>query len=468
VADVSGPAPVAPALTPDTTWQRLDATTLLAGSPVRLFRVTDAGARILDAIERGTTLPPGHAALTDRLIAAGAAHPAPADAPSIADVTVVVPCYAPTDRALAATLAPLAALPTIVVDDGSEVPIDISRVTARSTADVRLIRLPVNRGPGAARNAGLAEVTTPYVLFVDADAVIDPAELPQLLGHLIGDHHEVAAVAPRVHALVGVDAGTLGRYEEVRSPLDMGAVPANVRAGTRVGYVPAAVLLCRTEAVRSIGGFDESLRYGEDVDLVWRLAEAGWAVRYEPAAAATHAVRPSLSALLRQRYRYGTAAGALERGHPGALAPVRLSRWGLATWALLATGHPAIGASVATAGGVPLARKLATAEGRPRWTAAARVTVTGNLHAGRQLADATTSVWLPAALAGALVSKRARRVLLAAAVVPGTLEWFGRRPRLDPARFLVLRALERAAYGIGVIRGSIAARRLGPLIPRVE
>jgi mycofactocin system glycosyltransferase len=461
VADVSGRSATASSLITDTTWLRLDATTLLAGSPVRLFRVTEAGARILDAIELGTVLPSGHTALTDRLVAAGAVHPVPGDAHSLGEVSVVVPSHGESADALAAVVAPLASLPAIVVDDGSPTAVDADAIGAR----VRVIRLPVNRGPAAARNAGLAAITTPFVLFLDADAAITPADVRRLLAHLERDDR-VAAVAPRVRARAGANA--LTRYDAARSPLDMGARPALVRPGTRVSYVPAAALLCRTEAVRGVGGFDESLRYGEDVDLVWRLAGAGWAVRYEPTAASEHAVRPSVPALLRQRYRYGTAAGVLERRHPGALAPVRLSRWGLAAWALLAFGHPAVGMSVAAAGTRPLARKLATADGHPRWAAAARVSLTGNLHAGRQLADATTSVWWPIAVAGALVSRRARRVVLAAAVLPGALEWIDRRPGIDPARFLALRTLERAAYGLGVIRGAVHARRLGPLVPAIE
>jgi mycofactocin system glycosyltransferase len=463
VADVSGRPATASSLITDTTWLRLDATTLLAGSPVRLFRVTEAGARILDAIEAGAALPSDHAALTDRLVAAGAAHPVPRDAHSIGNLSVVVPSYGEPAGALATVLAPLAPLPVIVVDDGSPTAVD----TDALGKGVRVIRLPVNQGPGAARNAGLAAVTTPFVLFLDADAAITLADVRRLLGHLDGDD-TVGAVAPRVHSPARPGGSLLARYDAARSPLDMGSLPALVRPGTRVSYVPAAALLCRTEAVRSVGGFDESLRYGEDVDLVWRLAGAGWSVRYEPTAAAEHAVRPALRALLRQRYRYGTAAGGLERRHPGALAPVRLSRWGLVTWAALALGHPAVAVSVAAAGTRPLARKLATADGGRRWAAAARVSLTGNLHAGRQLADATTSVWWPAALAGAVVSRRARRLVLASALLPGALEWLDRRPQLDPARFLALRTLERAAYGLGVIRGSVHARRPGPLVPAVE
>ena len=76
----------------------------------------------------------------------------------------------------------------------------------------------------------------------------------------------------------------VARYDAEHSPLDLGPEPARVRAGTRVSYVPAAAIVCRVDAIREIGGFDEALRFGEDVDLVWRLDAAGWRCRYEPVA----------------------------------------------------------------------------------------------------------------------------------------------------------------------------------------
>lgn len=443
----------------DTAWFRLDPTTLLAGSPMRMFRVTAAGSRVLDAIETGQQLPPGHRALTDRLRDAGAVHPEPPASVAIDDVTLVVPTFGEDGGAIERLLAALPNVPAIVVDDASPTPVAVSAASAR------VVRLARNGGPAAARNAGITLVETPFVLFVDADAVLDEPALGILRAHL--DDPRVGAVAPRVASPGGAN-GALGRYDAVRSPLDMGASPASVRAGSRVGYVPAAALLCRTSALREVGGFAEDLRYGEDVDLAWRLATAGWTVRYEPRAIARHAVRPTLTAWLRQRFHYGKSAARLARRHPGALAPVRLSRWGAATWATGLVIHPAGAVGVAAAGAVPLARKLAPDGGRPRWLAACRLTALGNYHAARQLADATTGVWWPIAVASGLVSRRARRLLLAAATVPAVAEWARRRPNLDPVRFGLLRLLDRGAYGLGVWRGVIAERETGPLLPGID
>ena len=50
---------------------------VIAGSPLRLFRLTAAGRAVADALEAGRPLPRNHAALTDRLLDAGAIHPLP-------------------------------------------------------------------------------------------------------------------------------------------------------------------------------------------------------------------------------------------------------------------------------------------------------------------------------------------------------------------------------------------------------
>ena len=135
----------------------------------------------------------------------------------------------------------------------------------------------------------------------------------------------VAAAAPRVVA--EESPSSAGRYAVVRSCLDLGNQPARVRPGSRVGYVPTAALVVRTAVLVEVGGFDPALRYGEDVDLVWRLHRAGWRVRYDPSEVVEHAEPRTWPALLARRFRYGTSAAPLARRHPGAMAPLVLHKW---------------------------------------------------------------------------------------------------------------------------------------------
>ena len=239
-----------------------------------------------------------------------------------------------------------------------------------------------------------------------------------------------------------------------------------VRPGGRVGYVPTAVLLCRVAALREVGGFDSSLRYGEDVDLVWRLVAAGWTCRYEPGAEAEHDARPSMPAWIRQRFGYGTAAAPLDIRHPGALAPARITRWSLAAWASAATGHVFVAATLGAVGSARLARRLTGADVPPG--AAARVGAATVMHDGEQLADALISVWWPLALLGACAS--ASPASRSAARVGRA-----RRRRVGEAVGLAStrRGTSRSARSIaprtapGSWRGAIARRRPGPLVPRL-
>jgi mycofactocin system glycosyltransferase len=431
----------------DRSWRQPgDGRVVIAGSPLRLFRVSAGGAHVLAASLTGEQPDTAIVAkLLDRFVEAGALHPEPTDGPFTPDdVTVVMPVLddAPT---------PPSGLHTVVVDDGSTSPV--------TAPGAQVLRLPTNRGPGAARNAGLSLVTTPLVAFVDADVDLGPDWLAALLPHFRDPR--VALVAPRVASAPG--GGRLARYEQRHSPLDLGDEPARIAAGTRVSYVPAAAIVCRADAVRAVGGFDESMRVGEDVDLVWRLVDAGHRCRYEPATTVHHRPRPTVGSLLRQRTGYGRSAAPLAAKHPGRLAPVRMSGWSLAVWTLVALRRPTLAAVLAAATTVALQRRLRDVPPRE----STRLTLRGHSAAGTQLASATRRVWWPLALAIALTSHRARPVVVAAFVAPvvvASLKERSTRPFVDAP----LQWLDELAYGVGVWQGVLATREPGPLLPGIS
>jgi mycofactocin glycosyltransferase len=425
---------------------------LLGGTPLVLLRLGAAGWRVVEAIRDGAPLPAGHGPLTNRLLDAGAIHPVVITRPPRpGEITVVIPAYRAQRERLCDLVATLAPLPVVIVDDGSDPPL-------HAVPGAELIRRDTNGGPGAARTTGVASVGTPLVAFLDADTEPEPAWLDALVPHF--DDPVVGAVAPRVRSSPGT--GARARYETARSPLDLGAGPAVVRPGSRVPYLPAAAIVVRVEALRAVGGFDEELRVGEDVDLVWRLHAAGWRVRYEPAATVQHVPRPTWAAWLRQRHLYGTSAAPLASRHGPAVAPVRLDRWSIVVW-VLAIVHPLAGAAVAAGTTAALARKLRAL--RSPWPVSVRLAGLGNLYAGRVLASALVRAWAPGTLLAAIVSRRARRVVIAALILPPLLTWRRGRSPLDPARAVALSIADDAAYGTGVWRGVWRARSLAAVRP---
>jgi mycofactocin system glycosyltransferase len=443
---------------------------ITGGYPTRVLRLSQPGARHVAAWWSGMPVPdnPKARALARRLLDTGIAHPV-LDGPTPAgkpDVTVVIPVR---DRhaELARCLAGLADAPrVIVVDDGSRDQAAISSVAAAAGASV--LRRPVNGGPAAARNTGLAAADTPLVAFLDSDCVPAPGWMDVLLPHFADP--AVGAVAPRI---VPHESGRtwLARYEGASSTLDMGQRPSIVRPGSRVPYVPGAALVVRKEAAGT--GFAEDMRVGEDVDFVWRLGAAGWRVRYEPAGTMGHQHRVRLREWFARRKDYGTSAAALELRHPGAVRPLYVSLWTAAAWLAAAFGYPAAGAVVTGTGTALLARRLAqvTGENWPlpvgsaAWRLAARQAGGGTLAAGRPLGSAITRTWWPAAVPAAIAVRRLRLPLAALVLAPPLLDWLDRRPPLDPARYVAARLLDDVGYSLGVWQGCAKRRTVRPLLP---
>jgi mycofactocin system glycosyltransferase len=416
---------------------------LVGGSPWRRLRLTPAGDRLVDAWSVGVAVGDGLAQrrLAGRLVDGGLAVPLPGDEPAGLAVTVVIPVR-DRSRGLAETLASMdPSLDVVVVDDGSSDGAAVERAVARRPG-TRLARRASAGGPAAARNTGWRTASTAEVVaFVDADCVT-PQGFPGTLLGFFADP-AVAAVAPRIRAVPAPGTPAwLAAYERTRSPLDCGERPAVVRPGSPVPYVPSAVLLVRRAALEAAGGFDEQLRAGEDVDLVWRLAGR---VLYTPAVVADHPMRPTVRLWATQRYSYGMSAAPLAARHGARVAPAA-ARWPtLLAWGLVAGGRPVAGALAA--GGAALVVALGTG---PAATDVILPALAAQARAGPQLARALRRSWWPLALAAAAVSPRARR-----AVAASVLPMVG-----DP-----LRLADDLAYGAGVWAGAWRARSIRCLLP---
>ncbi|MFM7756500.1 MAG: mycofactocin biosynthesis glycosyltransferase MftF [Actinomycetota bacterium] len=445
----------------DASWWR-SRDTVLAGWPLRMFRFTARARPLLDALESSTPVSDIHRTLLDRLLKADAIHERFVDhSASLDQVTVVLPVRdAPDLDELLTSLPPVARV--VVVDDGSSPPI-----AARD--GVTFLRHDVSLGPAAARNAGAALADTEFILFIDADVVIPAGGAETwapLLGHF--DDHQVGLVAPRVASIPG--ASVLARYEMTDSPLDMGPHPARLHRGGRLSYVPSAVIMVRTAHFRRHGGFDARLRFGEDVDLVWRFDADGVRCRYEPDVVVHHRPRSTWPDMWRQRFHYGTSAAPLEERHPGALAPLRWSAWTAAPWIALLGGFPVVAGILAGVPAVRLRRSLGRELGRDT-SGIDRIVIhtvaAGHLQAGRSVARAMSRVWWPLLALAGLVTRRAPRLWMAAVVLPGLWQWRERRSTLDPVTYVLARWSDDLAYGAGVWTGGARPRRLDVIRPRL-
>lgn len=380
-----------------------------------------------------------------------------ADSPSLtaASVTAVIPAHDAAST-LPAALGSLTGVgEVIVVDDGST---DDTALVAQAQG-ARVVRHERARGPAAARNTGVRASQGDLVLLLDSDARADPGWVDVLLAVL----HDpaVGGAAPRIRAQG--DQTALGRYEAAAGPLDLGVAGAIVRHDGPVPFVSTTALLLRRDAWEAAGGFDESLRFGEDLDLAWRLAALGRPLVYEPGATVWHDHRPGLRDHLRNRYRYGTASGPLARRHPGllraAVAPPALS----VAFAAALTGHRRIAVAFAAASVAADARRSHSAsEGQG---SRLRDTLVRHGEAARALAAAVSRPWLPLAVPLAVAVPRARAPVVAAVAVRSLLVRRRTAPDLGLGWWLALRALDDLALSAGIIRGCLEAGTAAPLLP---
>ncbi|GFM17003.1 MULTISPECIES: mycofactocin biosynthesis glycosyltransferase MftF [Mycobacteriaceae] len=443
---------------------------LLGGSPTRLLRLAPAAQTMLNGgrLEVHDAL---SAHLARTLLDATVAHPRPLSGPSHRDVTVVVPVR-DNPSGLLRLVSALRGLRVVVVDDGSVTPVAEADFSGMH-CDVRVIRHPRSKGPAAARNTGLAACGTDFVAFLDSDVVPRRGWLEALLGHFCDP--AVALVAPRIVALHPSES-VVARYEAVRSSLDLGLREAPVVPFGTVSYVPSAAIICRRSALLDVGGFDESMNSGEDVDLCWRLNEAGARLRYEPIATVAHDHRTELRKWFVRKSFYGGSAAPLAIRHPGKTAPLVISGWTLVVWMLVALGS-GIGylASVAVAviTGQRIAKSLSSVPTEPIEVAA--VAAQGLWSAALQLSSAICRHYWPVALIAAVLSRRCRRVVLVAAVLDGVFDWVTRNGNADEdtkrvglVTYILLKRLDDIAYGLGLWSGVVRERHAGALKPQIR
>jgi mycofactocin system glycosyltransferase len=403
------------------------------------------------------------AALARRLLDHDILRPCPEPVASTAGMTVVVPArdrLAALERCLQSVRATVPESGLILVDDGSADAVGIRAACERVGATP--IRRERSGGPAAARNTGLRASTTPFVAFVDSDAVLAPGWAEPLLGHFADA--SIGAVAPRVLGSPGT-AGAIASYERRHSALDMGAAGGQVGPGRRVSYVPAVTLLVRRAAAGD--GFDESLKIGEDVDFVWRLAAAGWGVRYDAGVHVWHEHRVTLASFVKRRREYAASTAALAIRHPGALPAVRLSPRTAAPWLLALLGRPRPAAAIVAWDVYVAARRLERVSDRP-WLLATGLVARGLLGTGSGLAEAIRRAWLAPLLAIAIWRPRAWWLVLAAFLDVLVRDAPAAGSPATPASDAAIRLLNEVVMFGGTWEGCLRARTVAPLLPAWE
>lgn len=357
---------------------------------------------------------------------------------------------------------------------------------------LRWLRLEENRGPASARNAGAAVVANctagiadgtaviadgtaggaerdpaPILAFVDSDAVPEPGWLAHLAALL-----ETPDLAAAAGAILPLDAKSLlGAYEGACSSLYLGeaAGPAG-RPGLPISYLPSCNLGIRRAVFHELGGFREGWRFGEDVDLSWRLSDAGHGMFYHPASGVAHQYRTGAGGFLQRKRCYARSEAALRKLHPARFDPVTekkaalgLILAGFALWSGQALPFLAGVAMVVIHAGWKFRGKLQAARPRPpSWNpamilgAALRGGGGGLLHLARRSLR-MSALFL---VLGAIVIPSLWPLPATVFALGICGEWLSRHPNIPWRIFLTGTVLENLAYSLGWLEGMLGSIRV--------
>jgi glycosyltransferase involved in cell wall biosynthesis len=236
------------------------------------------------------------------------------------EISVVVPTFnrrkivLRTVEALSAQNLPFASYEIIVVDDGSNDGTVEALRLLQPRCRFRVIEQE-NRGPSAARNTGFRAAAANLVLFLDDDMLADPG--------LVAAH--IAA-----HAQPGRCVAFGALYISPDSPFTLAAECFNREIGAyhlerkrnpqlewhMEDCVFSNASLSR-ELLEDIGGFDETFRKREDLELGIRLFHTGAQPRYVGGAIAKQYSEKTSADLIRDAEAFAEADVLLARKHPG-------------------------------------------------------------------------------------------------------------------------------------------------------
>ncbi len=204
----------------------------------------------------------------------------------------------------------------IVVDDGSR---DRTAEIAMEFPEFRLIRQP-NKGLSVARNVGLYAARGEIIAYTDSDCVVDPDWLTLMVRAMV------------VGGFDGCGGPNYAPHEEGRIEGCVAAAPGApchvLVADDRAEHLAGCNMVFTKAALVAVGGFDAQFTSaGDDVDICWRILDAGFKLGYSPAAFVWHFRRNTVKAYYGQQRGYGRAEAALYLKYPERFNALGQIKW---------------------------------------------------------------------------------------------------------------------------------------------
>lgn len=225
-------------------------------------------------------------------------------------ISVVIPVRNAVEelpRQLEALLAQESPVPfeIVVADNGStDGTEDLVASFSRRDGRVRLVDASSRLGPSYARNEGARRSTGSLIAYCDADDVVAPGWLDALVS--------AAEAGEYIGGRLDHDRLNPPEIRRWRSSGAMTELPTTLRF---LPYAFSANCAVHRRVWDEVGGWDEGMVYGEDVDFAWRIQLAGHRLVFAPDAVVYYRHRDSVGGVFRQASAYGQGDVAIFAGY---------------------------------------------------------------------------------------------------------------------------------------------------------
>lgn len=224
----------------------------------------------------------------------------------------VVLCSAGAGTHLSSQLAALSAQETtlpwelVVVDNGCTPSARrVVHAWLPTLPSARIIEAQSMRGPAHGRNAGVAAARAPLVAFCDDDDVVSTQWVQAMRSALL--EHDLVGGSLHVEKL---NSPAVQRWRTRPQGEALYAFPGHL------SFVMSCNMGVRRDMFLRVEGFDPALYPGEDVDLSWKIQQAGGRMKFEPDAIVHYRYRSTLRGHLRQQWFYGRSSALIKLGFP--------------------------------------------------------------------------------------------------------------------------------------------------------
>ena len=232
-------------------------------------------------------------------------------------VSVVIPTYNRVARlrrvldALSCQTYPRSSYEIVVVSDGSTDGTD-EMLREQSPTEI-VFAVQANGGPAAARNRGVELACGTLLLFIDDDVIATP----DLLERHVRTHQEGGdgqVVIGPMATPPDLQLSPWVQWEQTMLYRQYAAMVNGAYAPTPRQFYTGNASVAR-DAVVSAGGFDTTFRRAEDIELAYRLEDAGLRFTFNPDAVGHHHAERSFASWLQNAYDYGRCDAVFARDH---------------------------------------------------------------------------------------------------------------------------------------------------------